>query len=213
MSFDLLAPHYRRMEFVLAGEKLQRCRTAFLDKIPAPKNVLLLGEGHGRCLVECYRRFPDAQIVCVDASEGMLMQTRRQIEKRGFDALKVKLIHADALDWNPIGGPFDLIITHFFLDCFREDQLKILIPRLAAAATPDANWLVADFQNALSGWKCLRTRLILWSMYVFFRIVARLPAKKLTPPDGFLKRAGFALHQRIESEWNLLHSDWWKRSR
>src|SRR5439155_22241467 len=34
MSFDTLAPHYRWMEFILAGKKLQRCRTAFLDEIP-----------------------------------------------------------------------------------------------------------------------------------------------------------------------------------
>ena len=30
-SFDLLAPHYRWMEFVLAGRKLQECRTVFLQ--------------------------------------------------------------------------------------------------------------------------------------------------------------------------------------
>ena len=44
MSFDLLAPHYRWMEFILAGEKLQRCRTAFLDELPAARNILLVGE-------------------------------------------------------------------------------------------------------------------------------------------------------------------------
>src|SRR5947207_3033135 len=53
MSFDLLAPHYRWMEFLLAGEKLHRGRTAFLDLIPPPEKILLAGEGHGRCLVEC----------------------------------------------------------------------------------------------------------------------------------------------------------------
>src|SRR5712671_6722984 len=56
VNFDVLARHYRWMELVLAGEKLQRCRTAFLGEIPAARNILLLGEGHGRCLVECCRR-------------------------------------------------------------------------------------------------------------------------------------------------------------
>src|SRR5690349_9347963 len=72
MSFDVLAPHYRWMEFVLAGEKLQRCRTAFLDSTGGAKNILILGEGNGRFLLECRRKFPDGQITCVDASARML---------------------------------------------------------------------------------------------------------------------------------------------
>lgn len=212
MSFDLLAPHYRWMEFVVAGEKLQRCRKAFLDQIPAPRNVLLLGEGHGRCLVECRRRFSHARLTCVDASHGMLMESERRLAKHHLDLTKLKFIQADALSWNPDGEPFDLIITNFFLDCFRPDQLKILISKLAANAAPDANWLIADFQVASGGWKRLRSRLILWSMYVFFRVVTRLPAEKLTPPDPFLKQAGFHLHRRTESEWGLLHSEWWSRN-
>lgn len=211
MSFDLLAPHYRWMEFILAGEKLQRCRTAFLDQIPIPKNILLLGEGHGRCLTECRRRFPAARITCVDASAAMLAQAQMQLAKHQLEPAKVKYIQADALDWTPIGGPFDLVITNFFLDCFRADQLEVLIFKLAANTTPEASWLVADFQMASSGWARRRSRLILWSMYVFFRVVTRLPAGKLTPPDAGLERAGFRLRDRTESEWGLLHSDWWSR--
>ncbi|HXC98086.1 MAG TPA: hypothetical protein VN048_02010, partial [Verrucomicrobiae bacterium] len=36
-DFDLLAPHYRWMEWLLAGPKLHRCRTAFLPAIPPPR--------------------------------------------------------------------------------------------------------------------------------------------------------------------------------
>jgi hypothetical protein len=105
-----------------------------------------------------------------------------------------------------------VIITNFFFDCFRADQLENLIPRLAAAATFDADWLIADFQIATGGWQRLRSQLILWSMYVFFRTVTRLPAGKLTPPDAFLKHAGFSRHERTESEWGLLPSDCWVRT-
>src|ERR1044071_8046631 len=80
MSFDALAPHYRWMEFMLAGEKLQRCRTAFLNEIRGAWNILLLGEGPGRCLLECVRRFANARITCVDASGPMLTQARRRLE-------------------------------------------------------------------------------------------------------------------------------------
>ena len=52
MSFDHLAPHYRWMEWLLAGSKPQRCRTTFLDTLPTARHALLLGEGNGRFLRE-----------------------------------------------------------------------------------------------------------------------------------------------------------------
>ena len=77
MSFDTLAPHYRWMEHVLAGQKLQRCRTAHLANISAPKHALLMGEGNGRFLTEFVKRFPQSKAVCVDASEKMLASAKQ----------------------------------------------------------------------------------------------------------------------------------------
>lgn len=211
MSFDTLAPHYRWMETLLAGGKLHHCRTAFLDEIPTARNILLMGEGHGRSLVECCRRFPQAHITCVDASARMIDQARYNLARHKLTVARVAFIHADALYWSPPAASTDLIVTNFFLDCFRAEQVEQIISRLATAATPEANWLIADFQVARAGWKRLRSRLIIGGLYTFFRVMTRLPARKLTPPDLFLERAGFRLHRRVESEWGLLHSDWWQR--
>ena len=211
MSFDTLAPYYSWMEFIFAGGKLQRCRIAFLDQIPRPKNILLLGEGHGRGLVECCRRFADAQITCVDASERMLAQARRQLARHNLKASRVEFIHADILNWLPSGKTYDLIVTNFFLDCFRLEQLAHMIPRIADISAPDANWLIADFQIPPTGWRRIRSRLIIWMLYFFFRMTTRLAAHKLMKPDSILEKAGFTLQRRIESEWGLLHSDWWRK--
>lgn len=209
MSFDLLAPHYRWMEFVLAGEKLQRCRTAFLDHVAKSNKVLILGEGNGRFLLECRRKLPNANITCVDASARMLALARERVAGQGG---QMNFVHADALEWSPSEGGFDLIVTHFFLDCFRSEQLESLIAKLARAATPRASWLLADFQSAAGGFQRYRSRLILWTMYRFFRVVTRLPATALISPDVFLERNGFTLRERAVREWGLLHSDWWQRS-
>ncbi len=200
------------MEFVLAGEKLQRCRTAFLGEVSGVQNILLAGEGHGRCLRECCDRFEHATITCIDASQRMLVQARRGLEDEDFEVNRIEFIHANLLDWTPRRGSYDLIVTNFFLDCFAREELERVICRLAASGTPKANWLLADFQMAASGVKKTRSRLILWSMYLFFRAVTRLPAKKLTSPDPLLKQNGFRLHQRAEADWGLLHSDWWRRA-
>lgn len=212
MSFDALAPHYRWMEFVLAGEKLQRCRTAFLHEIPSAANVLLLGEGHGRFLPACRKRFPDARITCVDASAAMIAQARRCLAGSGLTPGRVCFVRADALEWAPPPDEaYDLVVTNFFLDCFRPKQLERIARTIGRASAKNANWLLADFQMAASGVERIRSKIMLGMMYAFFRAATRLPARRLIPPDPFLQQAGFVLHRRTEAEWGLLHSDWWQR--
>lgn len=212
MSFDPLAPHYRWMEWLLAGGKLQRCRTAFLERVSEARDVLVMGEGNGRFLVACRTQLSRARITCVDASAGMLAQARRRLRLHGLGEDRVHFLQADALSWTPPARSFDLVATHFFLDCFRPEQLSGLIAGLARAVRPQATWLLADFCTPEAGLVRQRARWIQWSMYRFFRCVARLPATRLTEPDGYLRAEGFELRQRRFSEWGLLHTDLWQSS-
>ena len=212
MSFDLLAPHYRWMEWLLAGKKLQRCRTAFVQAIPRPQRVLMLGEGNDRCLMELLRAYPEARFTCVDASRRMLDHARARVRAHGLGDERIEFIHADVSEWKAPTKKFDLLVTHFFLDCFRADQLAEMVPRISAAAAPGARWLIADFREPASGIAKWRAHGILYAMYFFFQRVTRLPASRLTPPDAFLERSGFVLRERSLSEWGLLHSDLWQRS-
>lgn len=212
MNFDRLARHYRWMEFVLAGEKLQRCRTAYLADVPHPRHLLLLGEGPGRCLVECLRRYPGAEITYVDSSQCMLKEAQRQLHREGLSQPSVHWIHSDILDWVHQGEPFDLVVTHFFLDCFAPESLPGVVAHISSQAAQQADWLLADFQVAPGkGLRRTRSQLVLRSMYRFFRLATKLEAQALTPPDPFLERAGFRLRSRREEDWGLLHSDWWQR--
>jgi hypothetical protein len=96
------------------------------------------------------------------------------------------------------------------MDCFLADQLATIIARLAAAAAPNARWLLADFREPASGFAKWRARAIIQSLYIFFRGVARLSATRLTPPDALLARHGFVLRERRTWDWGLLHSDLWR---
>lgn len=211
MSFDLLAPHYRWMEWLSAGGKLQRCRIACLDVIAPPASVLIYGEGNGRFLVELLRRFPTAQVTVVDASAAMLALAQKRLQRAGLASTHVQFIHTDALTWTPPPAAYDLIVTCFFLDCFREDQLQRLIPVIATAARPRAQWLVADFQVADSGLRRWRSRVILALLYAFFRRVARLPAHELVDPAPLLGAEGFHRTKHIEYDHGLLYSSGWSR--
>jgi len=209
MSFDCLARHYRWLEWILAGRKLQRCRTAFLAELHRVKATLLVGEGNGRFLGELLKMPVEGPITCVDSSAGMLDCARSRLRKQGLPTQQVTFLKADILEWSPPMHAFDLIVTHFFLDCFQPSQLESIVSRLAAAARPEALWLVADFQLPEAGWRKLRAAWILASMYLFFRWTTHLPARSLASPDALLAKNGFILQRRREFEWGLLHSDLW----
>ena len=210
MSFDLLAPHYRWMEAVCAGGQLQRCRTALLGAIPAPQQALVYGEGNGRFLVELCRRFPAVRVTVVEASAVMIDLARARLQRAGLAGAQVAFIHADALTWQPPEGAFDLIVTCFFLDCFRADQLQRLVHTIASAAEPDAHWLHADFQIAPTGLMRMCSRVIVKFLYVFFRCVTRLPAHELVDVAPCLSAVGFTRLQRREFILGLLFCDLWK---
>jgi ubiquinone/menaquinone biosynthesis C-methylase UbiE len=211
MSFDRLAPHYDRMELLLAAGKLQRMRTRWLDRVPSPRRALLAGEGHGRFLVELLHRAPSAEIVCADASEAMLAVSREKLRRAGHRNARVRFVHADLRSPGYLDGDFDLVTTHFFLDCFPPEQLATVIAGLASVATADACWLVSDFHLPGSGPARIRARLILWLMYRFFRLATRLPARRLATPDALLESHGFRRDARHLAEWGLLRADLWRR--
>ncbi len=210
MSFDRLAPHYLELERVLAGEVLQQSRTAHLDELRTVRRALLLGEGPGRFLRELLRVNPTVQVTVVDRSPRMLAVARKGVGIR--DLVRVRFEVRDVLaTWVPESGAYDLIATHCFLDCFRPSQLEVLIPNIARGAAPDARWVITDFREPAGGWRRLRARVVLWLMYRVFRLLTRLSATHLTPPDRYLESAGFRLASRRLAYHDMLHADLWVR--
>ncbi|MCR6655118.1 MAG: class I SAM-dependent methyltransferase [Opitutus sp.] len=208
MSFDTLAPHYRWMEAVLAGPRLQRARTAWLDQLRDSPRILVAGVGHGPFLPALVRRVPHAQITAVDSSMRMLRQSLRRV---GSLQANITFVHARLPEWTPTKN-YDAIVTHFFLDCFPPEQLARVIDVLDSAAMREARWLVSDFALPPRGWRRTRARAIHWLMYRFFRVATRLPAHRWTDPSPLLQARGYQLLGRDESEWGLLRSDCWMRS-
>ena len=209
MSFDRLAPHYRWMEWLLAGGKLQRCRTTFLDTLPPVRHALLLGEGNGRFLQEFLRKQLGTRVTCLDASPHMLKVARQTAHAEAC----VTFVCCDVTEWKPPPAEFDLVVSNFFLDCFRPDQIELIAERISAGLTDGARWLIADFCEPRRGWRKWRARTILHAMYWFFRGATNLPANRLTVPDAILARHGFELQARRTFEWGLLQSDLWVQRR
>lgn len=212
MSFDRLAPHYRWMEAVLAGGLLQRARLQWIDAVPPPERVVLVGEGPGRFLEAALSRWGRARFWVVDASAPMLERARRAWVTAGGAEDRVTWLQVSLPSAALPVGDFDLLATHFFLDCFPTDLLCRVVSGLGRAATADASWLITDFRVAEVGWRRWRSHLLLALMYAFFRWTTRLPARRWVDPDPILRAAGFRLEGRRTFNQGFVHADWWRRA-
>lgn len=210
MSFDTLAPVYRPLEWVLAGRLLQQCRTAFLPQLQGCRRALLLGEGPGRFLGELISACPDLEVTVLERSPGMIREAERvlapgQRERVRFEAVEIR-------NWRPASAPYDLVASHFFLDCFQAQDVARIIERVARATSPHAHWLVSDFRMPRRGWRRIRARLIHGIMYAFFRSATDVSARQVTPPDSYLRAAGFRVQGRQHFNFGLLYAAWWRRN-
>jgi len=99
---------------------------------------LIVGEGDGRFLCELLCVHPKTDIDCIDASERMLQLTRSRVRRTRPESMAhVRFFHQDILDWSPRHS-YDLLVTHFLLDCFDSEELELIVAKLAETAREDA---------------------------------------------------------------------------
>jgi ubiquinone/menaquinone biosynthesis C-methylase UbiE len=211
VNFDRVAPHYRWLETIAFGTVLQRARTFFLGEVAIAERVLIVGEGNGRFLLELLRECASAEVDCVEASAGMIELARQRLERNLPEAIaRVHFIHSTIEDWPPPERRYDLIVTHFVLDCFPLGPLEDMITKLAQAAAPTATWLLADFDYPSARVRRQCARLWIAAMYLFFRAFAGVEARTLNAPDPFLRLRGFSCVQRKTFQCGMVKSEVWK---
>ena len=207
MNFDRVAAPYRWLETAVFGQQLQQARIAFVREIAAPRRVLVVGEGNGRFLAAFLQAFPDAAVTCIEASARMIALTRRRVGKALVD-----FVEEDIREVALPPAHYDLIVTHFVLDCFNEATLSEVVAKLAHAAKPEASWLLADFREPPDGWEQRHARFWLRSMYAFFRLTTGIDADQLVDPSPFFREAGFGCHVQRLYRFEMIKSEWWRRS-
>ncbi|HXA10304.1 MAG TPA: class I SAM-dependent methyltransferase [Chthoniobacterales bacterium] len=208
MSFDRVAPHYRWLETVAFGQQLQQARLAFVRRLEAPRRALVVGEGNGRFLAALLREDRAVRVDCVEASGRMIALARTELDVES----RVNFIHAEIQTVKLVAQRYDLIVTHFFLDCFSKETLAAVIAKLANSAAPQAQWLVADFCQPRQGWRSLCPRLLIAMMYLFFRILAGIEARRLVDYRPFLRAEGFILAQETLSPNKMIRSELWRHT-
>lgn len=203
-NFDPLARCYRLLERLTFGATLQRARTAHLATVaPSAKNVLIIGEGDGRFL-KAFRQYnPTAIVTVLDASSAMLSLARDRTRHLG----PTTYLRADIRHHPLSPAAYDLIVTHFLLDCFTVENARRIAAVLARAASPGARWLISDFHLPSAGLPRLHARIWLTAMYSFFHLTTRLEAQKLVNIRQLLENTGFRLEAVQTYRMDLIHAE------
>ncbi len=197
MNCDPIARWYRWIEYAGFGQTLERRREAFLNDVSDVRRVLALGDGDGRALAALLASAPQACVDYIDVSARMLELAR---ERAGSEHVNYR--NQDARTAPLLAAEYDLIVTHFFLDCFDENDLGPLIARLSAAAAPRSRWLISEFRG--NGW-------LVRTLYLFFRVMTGLRTRRLVDHHPLLELHGFRLVRHEEAWRGLLASELWER--
>jgi ubiquinone/menaquinone biosynthesis C-methylase UbiE len=210
VNFDRVAPFYRSVETIAFGNALQRARIRWLRAIPSPGRALIVGEGNGRFVSELLKLHPGVEIDCVDASAAMLKLAGACLAQDSVTPPAVRFLQRDVREWTTTER-YDLIVTHFVLDCFEAVEVKMVVEKLARVATADATWLLADFTAPQSTFARMHAKAWLRAMYFFFRLTAGLRTIELVDPTADLTAQDFTCRARELSRFGMLKSELWSR--
>lgn len=220
--FDRLARLYRWAEWATMGRKLQQCReklgsAEFARWIPAQAisheaRWLLWGDGDGRFGAACAKQWCEISIEARDVSPKMLELAQQRYEAMPQPKAAMEFHVQDFLAWQPPREKFAGVATPFFLDCFTDAQLETGVARIAESLEEGGFWYVCDFYEAASGWRKWRSRLWTKGLYFFFRLVTKIPARKL--PDWRAKFLAnqLELRQREILCGGLLVAELWQKT-
>lgn len=214
LNFDRLAAVYRWMEWLSFGPYLGRCRSAYLPEMAGARRALVLGDGDGRFTSELLRRNRLVRVDAVDVSEHML---RSLMRRAGADAGRVRtavrdLGTQDEQAWSPAqGAEYDLVATHFFLDCLSTDEVRGLAERLRPGMSPGARWVVSEFAVPAGGFGRWVARPVVGFLYWAFGLLTGLEVRRLPEWRSALESAGFRQVGERRFLRGLLTSEIWSR--
>jgi ubiquinone/menaquinone biosynthesis C-methylase UbiE len=205
VNCDAIAPFYRTIEYLAFGTRLQRHRLAFLNAAQGANTALVLGDGDGRFLAQLSAAYPALNIHCIELSAKMIALANHHQPN-------VLFVQADALQVPFPHNAYDIIYTHFFLDCFTSAQVIALAHKIRHATSPDARWIISDFRQAETGWRKLFTAAWLKTMYALFRLATNLQTQQLPDYHRALTENGFRLCEEKRSFAQLITSQLWRRT-
>jgi SAM-dependent methyltransferase len=206
-NFDRLARIYRWMEYASFGPWLARCRCAFFPELAECRRALVLGDGDGRFTARLLDRIRKIEVDAVDASAAML---RALVRRAGVNRERLRVECADARAWRPRDAAYDLVVTHFFLDCLTTEEVRALSARIRGATDAGGRWVISEFAVPPGWFGRVVARPIVAALYAAFGLMTGMRVRALPEHFAALRSCGFVLERRRVWLSGLLVSEMWR---
>ncbi|TWJ00063.1 ubiquinone/menaquinone biosynthesis C-methylase UbiE [Mucilaginibacter frigoritolerans] len=172
-NYNNSAWFYDRLSCLIYGRALINAQVYLLQYIPASSKILIIGGGTGWILEEITKIHPAGlNITYIEVAPAMMSIS----QKRQTGTNKVTFFN-NAVENINLQTNFDIVITPFLFDNFKEQTLQKVFEHIHQSLKSKGLWLNADFQLTGKWWQ----RLLLRSMFLFFRILCGIEASSL--PD------------------------------
>ena len=171
------------------------------------QHALVLGDGDGRFTAALLEANATVTVDAVDASGAML---KALLKRAGQHAKRVQIHQMDMRTWKPGTVRYDLIASHFFLDCFTTDEVEDLAGQVAIATCPGALWAISDFHVPAGVYGQIIARPLVAALYRAFGLLTGLGVRSLPHHGLALARSGFALGARRCFLGGLLVAEGWR---
>jgi SAM-dependent methyltransferase len=213
-NFDRVARAYRWMEWFSFGPLLWQCRCAFLAHMQSARSALILGDGDGRFTARLLSTNNAVRIDAIDASPAML---RALTLRTAANSARLRTFRLDARDlrgWRAAepetAAQYDLIVTHFFLDCLTTEEARALAEEVASSAAPGAVWVVSEFAVPQGWFGRLVAQPAIALLYAVFGLLTGLSVRRLPDHAEALRSAGFVPICKKPRLCGLLVSELWR---
>ena len=169
--FDRLAKVYETLERCTFGGQLERARNHFLSELGSVSHGLLIGDGDGRFSSKLLAQYPTLTLDSIDISPAMLERSKA---RAGKHSNRLKTISCDANEYSYPSVNYDFIGLQFSLDCFEQQQINTLLPKLEKTLRPNGRIVYTDFRAETVGQRC-----IVRTLYLCFRLSTGLRVSAL----------------------------------
>jgi ubiquinone/menaquinone biosynthesis C-methylase UbiE len=182
-SYQNSAWFYDRLSRLVYGNALVRAQVYLLQFIKPDASILIVGGGTGWILDELTKLYPSGlHITYVEVAADMMALSK----KRNTGANQLLFIN-DAIENVPLVEGFDAAITPFLFGNFTTETTHRVFEHIHLLIKPAGLWLNCDFQLTGKWWQ----RVLLRSMFLFFRIVCHIEASELPDVERCFDRNGY----------------------
>jgi hypothetical protein len=124
---------------------------------------------------------------------------------------RMQAIQADIRRFTPPDTDYDLVVSHFFLDCLTDGEVNALVARICPYMTRDATWLLSEFAVPEAGWRRLPARIVIRGLYDVFSILTGLRVRKIPNYANAFRENGLHLADKAVYLGGMLTTEAWER--